>query len=88
MAIDDATMVRHVDALLRDFVAENLKLFGFFDGLPAETALSKSGWRFFRGGHLGLRDDEPLPRLEFVGDIWGRGFARQQSQRFVEARFE
>jgi hypothetical protein len=44
MQIDDATMARHVDALLRDFVADHLALFGFWDEMPAEAALSKAGW--------------------------------------------
>ena len=26
----------HIDALLRDFVADHLELFGFWDGLPAD----------------------------------------------------
>ena len=83
MAIADATMARHIDALLRDFVADNRTLFGFWDGLPAESALSEAGWRWFRDGQLRLRDDGSLPRLELVGDPYGRGVAKRCNARWV-----
>jgi hypothetical protein len=86
MAIDDATMVRHIDALLRDFVADNPRLFGFRDEpVMAESALSKAGWTVFRGGHLRLRDDDLLPRLELVGDHpRDQRIARRQNRRLVK----
>jgi hypothetical protein len=55
MKIDDATMARHIDALLCDFVDGNRIL---FEGdLPTESALSEAGRRLFREGRL--RRDEP-----------------------------
>ena len=89
MAIDDATMVRHIDALLRDFVDERRTLFGLWGEVPTESALSEAGWRWFRTGHLRLHDDKALlPRLELVeNDLCGRGIARRQNQRLVE-RYE
>ena len=89
MAIDDAVMVRHIDALLRDFVDERRTLFGFWGELPTESALSEAGWRWFRDGHLRLHDDKAvLPRLELVEDnLSSRGIARRQNQRLVK-RYE
>ena len=78
MAIDDAAMVRHIDALLRDFVANNRTLFEFWGDLPTGSALSEAGWQFFRDGDLRLRDDdESLPRLELVGDLDSRKIAAE-----------
>jgi hypothetical protein len=85
MAIDDNTMVRHLDALLRDFVDDHRALFGFFsDKPPAESALSKAGWRWFAAGHLRLEQDDGLvPRLELAGDLAGRGDAKLENQPFM-----
>jgi hypothetical protein len=58
-------------------------LFGFWDGPPTEGALSDAGWRWFCDGYLALRQDQPLPRLELVGDLYGRQVARRRNQRFV-----
>jgi hypothetical protein len=86
MKIDDATMVRHIDALLRDFVADNRTL---LEGdLPTESALSEAGWRLFREGRLRLRCDELLPRIEPVSDPDnGKAVRRQNLKwwRVVEA---
>jgi hypothetical protein len=85
MAIDDSTMVRHLDALLRDFVDDHRALFGFFgDQSPAESVMSKAGWRWFAAGHLRIeQDDGLLPRLELAGDLAGRGDAKSENQRLV-----
>jgi hypothetical protein len=56
MAVTDATMVRHLDALLRDFVDDNRALFGFWGELPTESALSEAGWTYFRDGYLAAQD--------------------------------
>jgi hypothetical protein len=85
MKIDDATMARHIDALLRDFVDGNRAL---FEGdLPTESALSEAGWRLFREGRLRLRCDELVPRLELVGDDSRKAVRRQNLKwwRVVEA---
>jgi hypothetical protein len=58
---------------------DNRTLFGFGCELPAEGALSEAGWTFFRDGHLRLRGDGPLPRLELVGDRYGRGIAKRNA---------
>lgn len=86
MAIDDVVMAQHIDALLRDFVEDYRTLFGFWDGVPAESALADAGWRWFRTGHLRLRDDEPLPRIEFVGGRFGRIEAGLCNARWVRIR--
>jgi hypothetical protein len=80
MKIDAATMARHIDALLRDFVADNRIL---FEGdLPTESALSEAGWRLFREGRLRLRCDELLPRLEPVDS---RKVVRRQNLKWWRA---
>jgi hypothetical protein len=80
MNVDDTTMVRHVDALLRDFVDDHRTLFGFQDQ-PSESALAEAGWRFFCDGLLRLRTDTLLPRLELVGDLLGRGTTKRENRR-------
>jgi hypothetical protein len=82
MAVTDATMVRHLDALLRDFVDDNRALFGFWGELPTESALSEAGWTYFRDGYLAVRADGPLLRLELVGDPYGRRLARRLNQKW------
>jgi hypothetical protein len=83
MRIDDATMARHIDALLRDFVDGNRAL---FEGdLPTESALSEAGWRLFREGRLRLHCDELVPRLEPVGDPDSRKAVRRQNLKWWRA---
>jgi hypothetical protein len=85
MVIDDAAMVQHIDALLRDFVADNRTLFDFWGDLPTESARSEAGWQSFRDGDLRLRDDESLPRLELNGDLDSRKIARRQNLKWWHA---
>jgi len=81
MTIDDATMVRHIDAPMRDFAAGNRAFFEFWGALPTESALSEAGWTYFRDGHLRLRGDQ----LELVGDdLRDQGVVRRQNQRLVK----
>jgi hypothetical protein len=82
MAVTDATMVRHLDALLRDFVDDNRALFGFWGDLSTESALSEAGWAYFRDSYLAVRGDGPLLRLELVGDPCGRQLARRSNQKW------
>jgi hypothetical protein len=76
MNIDDATLVHHLDALLRDFVRENRALFWFWRDLPTESALSEAGWRY---------RVQPLPPMMYRRCFRGRLFGAAGQGRVVAA---